>query len=85
MENHRFLADGRDRALNAPDLQADLAASVAEIRARYDAAMAAAPWYRRLVLRYRLNREIRAEIERRAPSDALYLIAEATGPRKPAA
>ena len=25
MENHRFLADGRDRALNAPDLQADLA------------------------------------------------------------
>lgn len=71
--NLRFVADGQDRILEDPNAQAELAAAIAAIRARYALALTDASFLRRLVLRSRLKRELREAVERLAPSAALYL------------
>jgi hypothetical protein len=44
-----------------------------EVEAKYREQLAAATWFSRLRLRWKINREIHAELERLAPRDALYL------------
>jgi hypothetical protein len=75
MSPSRFVADGRDRILEDPKAQSELAAAIAEITVRYAPALADASFLRRLVLRSQLRREIREAIERQAPTSALYLTA----------
>jgi hypothetical protein len=85
MPSDRFLPDGQDRALDDPKFQSNLKAAIAALQARYEVACVSASWFRRLLLRYQLKREIRLEIERHAPSDALYFLAQSPQPRRPAA
>lgn len=44
-----------------------------EVEAKYREQLETATWFGRLRLRWKINREIHAELERLAPSDALYL------------
>jgi hypothetical protein len=46
-----------------------------EVEAKYREQLAAASWFGRLRLRWKIHREIRAELERLASRDALYLSA----------
>ena len=46
---------------------------IAAVRARYAAPLASAGILGRLVLRFRMQREIAREVEKLAPPDALYL------------
>lgn len=73
MTNSRLLADGRERLLKNPDLQAELDLAVADLEAKYAPVLKEAGFIRRLVLRRQMRREIEREIELRAPSAALYI------------
>ncbi len=44
-----------------------------EVEAKYREQLEAATWFGRLRLRWKINREIHAELQRSAPRDALYL------------
>ena len=85
MSRSWFVADGRDRILGDPAAQAELAATIAEIKARYAPVLAGASFFRRLVLRSQLNREIGKAIEKYAPSVALYLTESPLHRQPPAA
>ena len=74
----RFIADGRERLLQSPKLQAELDLAVAAIRERYAALLLTASPLRRLLLRYRMRREIRQAIEELAPHSADYVISGPT-------
>ena len=65
-EEH-FVADGYDRAVeaSAPRIRA-------EVEAEYAGRLASANWYRRLLLRLEMRREIRRRLERVAPPWGLY-------------
>ena len=75
MPASHLLADGRERLLQSPEVQAELAAAEAAIRARYAPSLAAASFFRRVLLHLEINRELAreiAKIEQRAPESALY-------------
>lgn len=63
-----FVADGRRRILRD-----ERHCIEREIRAKYAEDLASAGWWRRLRIRSRIRREIRAEIERIAPRGAHYV------------
>lgn len=73
LSQERLLVDGRERALRDPELRAELERAVAEIEARYAPLLERAGLLRRLVLRWRMRREVQRELELRAPRDALYV------------
>ena len=62
-----FIADGRELARQAlaPQFQAEIAVA-------YAPQLAAASWPRSLWLRWQMRREIAVQLERLAPSEALY-------------
>ena len=64
---HRFVADGRERALaaNGPRIEK-------EIRARYAGELSRAGFLERWRIEGRIRREIREELTRVAPLHALY-------------
>lgn len=73
MSESRIIADGRERLLADPELQAELDLAVSEIEARYAPLLQGAGFVRRLWLRRQMKREIEREVELRAPSTALYV------------
>lgn len=73
MSAERLLADGRERLLADPGLQAELDLAVAEIETRYAPLLENSGLFRRLWLRRQMKKEIAREIELRAPSEALYV------------
>lgn len=64
---HRFVADGRERALDANGPRIEQ-----EVRARYAAELAGAGPLERWRIEGRIRREIREELTRVAPLGALY-------------
>jgi len=64
---HRFVADGRERALaaNGPRIER-------EVRARYAGELAGAGPLERWRIEGRIHREIQEELTRMAPPGALY-------------
>ena len=51
-----------------------------EVKAKYREQLATASWLGRLRLRWKINREIHAELERLAPNNALYISAHRITP-----
>jgi hypothetical protein len=81
MLDHRFLADGHKRALLGlkPQLEALRIKIRQEVDAQFAPQLAAAGYFRRWVLHLRMKQEFQrrlaqvvAEIEAKAPPDALY-------------
>ncbi|MHC5039747.1 MAG: hypothetical protein ACYTHM_20780 [Planctomycetota bacterium] len=66
-DEHRFMADGRKRAI-----QGNLPEVVKKIQEKYAAEMKKAGFFGKIVLRRRMKREIKAEMERIAPKGACY-------------
>lgn len=73
MPEERFIDDGRERLMATQEYRAARAEAIAAVRARYAAPLASAGFFGRLVLRFRMEREIAREIEKLAPTGALYL------------
>jgi hypothetical protein len=73
MSDERFIADGRERLMKSKEYQAAQAEIVAAVRARYSESLASAGIFRRLVLRFRMEREMEREVAKLAPPGALYL------------
>lgn len=73
MTKERFIADGRERLIATKEYRAARTEVIAAVRARYAAPLANAGFFGRLVLRFRMEREIAREIEKLAPTGALYL------------
>jgi len=64
-----IVTKGRSNALkNNPEKER----ICAEIKKRYADHLARAGFFRKIILRYRMSREIKKEIEKLAPPDALY-------------
>ena len=65
--NEHFVEDGQERGeeATAPQIRA-------AVDAEYADRLASANWYRRLVLRLEMRREIRRRLERVAPPWGLY-------------
>jgi hypothetical protein len=81
MAELRFLADGRERALEGlgPQLKAIRLEIKKEIEDRFISQLAAAGYIKRMYLRLRMRRElnrrfsqIKSEIEAKAPPDGLF-------------
>jgi len=64
-----FILDGRSRALRGGQLKERICA---EVMSQYADELARAGFVRRIILRYKISREIKKELEKIAPSDALY-------------
>lgn len=73
MTKERFIADGHERLMATQEYRTARAEVIAAVRARYAAPLASAGILGRLVLRFRMQREIAREVEKLAPPDALYL------------
>jgi len=73
MHDERFIADGRKRLMASKEYRAARAEVIAAVRARYAESLASAGVFRRLVLRFRMEREIAREVAELAPPEALYL------------
>jgi hypothetical protein len=73
MPEERFVDDGRERLMSTKEYSAARAEVIASVRARYAGPLASAGILGRLVLRFRMQREMAREIEKLAPRDALYL------------
>jgi len=77
MPDDRFIADGRERLMASKEYRAACAEVTAAIRARYAESLASAGVFRRLVLRFRMEREMAREVATLAPPGALYLQSKA--------
>ena len=73
MSEERFIANGREQLKKSEEYQAACAEVIAAVRARYAEPLANAGALRRLVLRFRMQREIAREVDKLAPRGALYL------------
>lgn len=73
MADDRFIADGYERLAKSEGYRAAHAEVIAAVRARYAESLASAGAVRRLVLLFRMEREIGRELDKLAPPDALYL------------
>jgi len=69
----RIIENGRERLLQAPEVQEKIAAVRREVEAQYTERYATAGCIKRRILRWKMEREIARRIEQIAPSDALYL------------
>ncbi len=67
-----FVADGPERALASPEVQAELAEVTEAIERKYQALLANASFLRRLLLIRKKRAEMRDAVEKFAPSRALY-------------
>ncbi len=67
MSEHRIVASGRDNAWSA-----NLPAARAEVEKEFAERMASAGFWKRLLLRRRIEKEIRRRMEENAPRRALY-------------
>jgi hypothetical protein len=63
----RFVADGNERLRQSPEFQARLRQLQETVRARHAAEFAEAGFLRRIVLRWRIAAEFRAERRKIAP------------------
>jgi hypothetical protein len=73
MPEERFIAEGRELLMSTKEYRAAQTETIAAVRARYAGPLASAGIFGRLVLRFRMQREMAREIEKLAPRDALYL------------
>jgi hypothetical protein len=73
MSDDRFIADGRERLMESKEYRAASTEVTAAVRSRYAESLAGAGVFRRLVLRFRMEREIAREVAKLAPRGALYL------------
>ena len=64
-----IVADGRDRAIDAA---LDLERIHAKIRQKFAEDLERSGFFRRLLLRWKISRELRTELERIGPKRALY-------------
>ncbi|MHC4698834.1 MAG: hypothetical protein ACYTFA_19065 [Planctomycetota bacterium] len=72
---NNIVADGRARVVAAQYKQVKR-----EVRQRYAAQLAEAGMFRRWWLLWKVRREIQSELEKIAPTDALYAQRKAGGP-----
>lgn len=75
----RFVHDGRTRARSTPEFLAARERLADEVRREFAAELARRRGLGRILVRWRMQRELRRRIERLAPRDACYLIADQRG------
>lgn len=68
-----IVADGHDRLRDSHEYREAVERITREVEGRFQSEMAKAPFWRRLWLRHRIRRTIRAELDKLFPPDALYL------------
>jgi head-tail adaptor len=73
MDANRIVANGRANLLNDAGTQKKLDDAIREIRSRYAQEMKAEGLIARIRLWLRMRKEIRAAVERVAPSNGCYL------------
>lgn len=73
MSDDRIVAHGREQLMKSKEFQALRDEVIAAARARYAEPLASAGIFQRLVLQFRMRREIARELDKLAPPDALYL------------
>ena len=73
MPKERFMADGRERLMESKGYRTARAEVITAVQARYSEDLASAGVFRRLVLRFRMGREVAREVDKLAPRGALYL------------
>lgn len=73
MSDERIIAEGYKQLTESKEFRAIRDEVIAAVRARYAEPLASAGIFQRLVLHLRMRREIKRELDRLAPPDALYL------------
>lgn len=78
----KIVADGEERRLQSPELQARLRALRETIEARYAEEMTRAGPIRKFILQWRMASEYRRERDKILPPDAMYACNHLTGSEK---
>ena len=73
MKSNKIIADGHTRLLHDKAIQKEIARIREDVAAKYSEELSRAGFFGRFIVRHRMRREMREEIDKLAPPDALYL------------
>lgn len=73
MSDERIIAEGYKQLTESKEFRTIRDEVIAAVRARYAEPLAGAGIFQRLALHLRMRREVKRELDKLAPPDALYL------------